>query len=667
MFSVARFARPLVVFALIASSFGGWPQPAAAAQPPAVIPLALVYGDVRDARAKTAETVVPNDLPGVANAELEIPALGVSARTDSRGRFVLDSVTAPNQSLATASAKYVKVAVRVSARGFGDWKATGIPLNIGTNATRLYIELNQAPTKIKYVPAEERVKPRVKGATAKTGPGWASPGPSPSGTSGCTGYGSQYMPTGQVRLYRTASNTLETVNFNFYVRGVLPREWFPTDPLEALKPGALAIREYSWYWTNNWRGGIVPSGPYVGQCYDLSDDPGSYQDYDPTRASAASDTAVSAMWDWKMADANGIFDAQYASGFSGEACGANATGVKMFQSGTVTCANQSLKWWEIVDRYYYAGIARSTIGAGPAATATAQTANNNLDVFVRGANGNIYQTGRRGPRGSSWFTWFDLGQPPGGSASDPGAAWSSSGNRIDVAVRGNDDNLWVKTWTPGTGWQAWVSRALNVTQGPGGAAQRNGTPVDFFTRDAGLQETLNRYDGFNWNTLGSMGAPTGLHDATLPWRPSGVWWAPLGFARLDTFVTSNDIDNGLYQNYSTDFGTSWVGWISVADQTGVKAKMSSATSVAAYTSGNQIDVFLRGLDNTIYRIYWDGVAWRTWTTIGAPAGTGSGPGATWADLDQELDVFVRGDDNHLYWRSLVAGSWTSWADLAAYP
>jgi hypothetical protein len=570
--------------------------------------------------------------------------------------------------LPTPTAKYAKVAVRVSAPGFGDWNATGIPLNLGTNATRLYIELNTAPTNMNYVPSEERTRPLRAGAAPKAAPGLASPGAGLAGTSGCTGYESQFMPTGQVRLYRTASNVLETVNFNFYVRGVLPREWFPTDPLEALKAGALAIREYSWQWTNNWRSGTVPSGPYVGQCYDLSDDPGSYQDYDPTRASASSDTAVAAVWDWKMTDVNGrIFDAQYASGFTGEACGANATGVKMFQAGTVTCANSGFLWPDIVDRYYYSGISRSTIGAGPAATATAGSPNNWLDVFVRGANGDIYQTGRRGPRGTSWFAWYDLGQPPVGTLSDPGAAWSNSSNRVDVAVRGRDNGLWVRTWNSSTGWEGWTSRASNVTQGPGGAAQRNGVPVDFFTRDAGLQETLNRYDGFNWSTTSSMGAPTGIHDATLPWRPSGVWWAPLGSSRMDTFVTSNDIDNGLYQNYSTDAGNSWTGWISIADENGVRAKTSSATSTAAYTSGNQIDVFLRGLDNTVYRIYWDGINWRSWTTIGAPAGTGSGPGATWADLDQELDVFVRGNDNQLYWRSLIAGNWTSWSSLGAYP
>ena len=178
---------------------------------------------------------------------------------------------------------------------------------------------------------------------------------------------------------------------------------------------------------------------------------------------------------------------------------------------------------------------------------------------------------------------------------------------------------------------------------------------------------MNRYDGFNWSTTSSMGAPTGIHDATLPWRPSGVWWAPFGSARLDTFVTSNDVDNGLYQNFSSDFGASWGGWISIADENGVKAKTSSAPSVAALTSGNRIDALVRGLDNTIYRIYWDGIAWRPWITIGAPAGSGSGPGATYADLDQELDVFVRGDDNHLYWRSEIAGNWTSWSDLGGYP
>lgn len=482
------------------------------------------------------------------------------------------------------------------------------------------------------------------------------------GTVGCSGYSSTLFPPGQIKLYHTASNSIETVNFNFYIRGVLPREWPGGSPLEAFKAGAVAIRTYSWRWSIQYRGGTDTAG----NCYDLSDDPNSYQAYDQTFATAESDTAVSAMWDWYMTDSTDvtspIFDAQYAYGAQGESCGMNATGRKMYQWGTVACANppNNMAWWQILDQYYYSssGITRHTVGAAPAATALAD--GSFLDVFVRGANGDIYQTARRS---GTWNPWYDLGQPLGGTISDPGAAWSNSGQRLDVFVRGNDDHLYVRTWTSTAGWAGWQDLGLGITEGVYGAAQRlTSTSVDAFSRSpsSGYQARKIRWNGSSWSAWQDLGAPGGRLDATLPWEPAAVWWQPNGSNRLDTFVIGNDVTTSLYQNFSSD-DVVWNGWVSLGGQ------LSSAPAVGAKSSGNEIDVLARGLDSAIYRLQWNGVAWQPWQTLGAPNGASSGPGATWANADSELDVFVRGDDNHLWWRQLIGGSWTAWADLGAYP
>jgi hypothetical protein len=642
------FLSTFTLMILIASSVSALraASPAAAADPV----VTGAYGDVRDARHKTISTVVPNDLPPVAGATVSISLLGVTTVTDARGQFFIPAISIPSNLI--VSGTYARVEVLVTAPGFGTWDVSNLPLYVTGGGSRFYVELGTQPVQRVFQIAEERQLPLRSAVNPSRetpkGPGLASPL-----AAGCSGYSSQLMPPGQIVLYRHNLGYIETVNFNFYIRGVLPREWHPTDPLEALKAGALAIREYSWYTTNNWRG-----DSFNGTCYDLSDDPLHYQDYDPTVANANTDNAVSAVWDWKMFAGGALFDAQYAAGTPGEACGAGATGVQMSQNGTVTCANQGMAWWQIVNTYYYP-ISQIEIGTGPAATATRDSTNNYLDVFVRADNGSVYQTYRRN---GTWFPWTSLGAPPPGAVGDPGAAWGNNGNQLELSIRGNDGHLWNRHWDSTFGWAGWADLGVIAQQGPGSAGSRTGYPATHFYLNSSLQEQSVQWNGSSWAGQPSMGAPGGLHNATLPWRPTGTYWVPSA-SQLDTYVVSNDADNGLYRNYSTDGGASWVGWVPISG-----GKISSAPSATAYTSGNQLDVLVRGLDSAIYRIYTNAGGWQAWTTLAAPpAGTGSGPGATWANVDSELDVFVRDGNSHLYWRQLIGGSWTGWSDLGAYP
>lgn len=612
-----------------------------------------VFGDVRDARDKTPTTVIPDDLPVVPGAIVSLPELGVAAVSDANGQF---SISVPKVAFALGQA-YRKAIVQVTAPGFGAWEVRGAPLYPGSNATRVYVELSGSTKLIDYVPAQEapRHDPQSRGQELSRPPGLARPL-----AAGCTGYFSNVYVPGVVKLYRTGSKTIELVNFNFYVRGVLPREWFPSDPREALRAGSLAIKTYSWFWTNYWRG----LSSETGECYDLNDYFGNFQDYDPTIATVETDNAVADVWDFKLMQNGAVFDAQYRAGTPGMACGSSDS--IMYQYGTTTCANSGHAWWSIVEQYYKSsnGFSRVLMGSGPGVAAN--PANNDVDVFVKGreTNGSIYQRYRRG---DAWYGWHDLGAPPVGGASDPSASYSNNGNRLDVVVRGNDGRLWNNYWQPTTGWVGWQDRGGSVTTGPAVAGRRSSVVVDALTRDPDNALQSWRYDGFNWSTTGGLGAPPASHGSSFVWGPAATYWQS-GDARIDAVVASNDLSNQLYYKFNVNDGGWTPSWSLIGGGT------SSAAGLAGKRAVPGLDLFVRGTstDQAIYGRPHTGSGWGSWFSIGAPsAGTASGPGAAWASgpsgTDSELHVFVRGHDHQIWSRYRIGGNWSIWFSLGAPP
>src|SRR5205809_70309 len=97
--------RPLVAtLVLLVGSV--WHSTDSSAKVSAAPAMVTVHGEVRDARNETPETVIPNDLPPVANANLSLIESGLSVRTDARGRFVISGVPVPP---AAAGKKYSKI------------------------------------------------------------------------------------------------------------------------------------------------------------------------------------------------------------------------------------------------------------------------------------------------------------------------------------------------------------------------------------------------------------------------------------------------------------------------------------------------------------------------------------------------------------------------------
>jgi hypothetical protein len=192
----------------------------------------------------------------------------------------------------------------------------------------------------------------------------AAPGVAPQVVAAsCSGWTSSTTPPPSIRVYRHATAAVETVGFQAYARNVLSREWIASWTTESLRSGALAVKHYAWYQVLHWRGGVNASGA----CFDVRDDTVD-QVYDPSRPTyTTAAAAVDATWSTLVLKNGAIFPTYYNAGVSGEACGANANGWKLYQWGTQSCGLAGKTAAQIIRAYYYPNV---TVTDAPPATPT---------------------------------------------------------------------------------------------------------------------------------------------------------------------------------------------------------------------------------------------------------------------------------------------------------
>ena len=183
--------------------------------------------------------------------------------------------------------------------------------------------------------------------------------PAPAAAAGACGtYRSETAPPPTIRVYRTATGAVDTVDFRTYVKNVLSREWISSWTTESLRSGALAVKNYAWYQVIHWRGYTTPAG----QCFDVFDSTRD-QHYDPSRPTYASmAAAVDATWGTLAHKSGRIFATYYNAGQAYEPCGARANGWQMFQWGTQACGLAGKSAAQIMG-IYYPGV--SVIAAPP--------------------------------------------------------------------------------------------------------------------------------------------------------------------------------------------------------------------------------------------------------------------------------------------------------------
>jgi hypothetical protein len=171
----------------------------------------------------------------------------------------------------------------------------------------------------------------------------------------CTGWPDDSVPPTTIRVLRTSgptSGSVQVVPFHDYVTVVMAAEWGPGNPAEALKAGAVAVKEYAWYHTMFWRGKSAADG----SCYDVVDS-SLDQVYAPeSRVPAPAHlAAVDATWGISIRKAQGLFATHYDAG-ANVPCGANANGWQLLQVSAVHCAQDGKTAEMILTIYYGPGL-----------------------------------------------------------------------------------------------------------------------------------------------------------------------------------------------------------------------------------------------------------------------------------------------------------------------
>lgn len=173
--------------------------------------------------------------------------------------------------------------------------------------------------------------------------------PAPAAAASCSNWSSEITPPPTIRVFRTATGSVDTVDFKVYVKNVLSREWIGSWTTESLRSGALAVKNYAWYQVLHWRGYVADGS---GDCFDVFDSTRD-QVYDPSKPTwSSAAAAVDATWGTLALKGGRIFPTYYNAGTAYEACGANANGWKMYQWGTQACGVAGKSAAQIMAIYY---------------------------------------------------------------------------------------------------------------------------------------------------------------------------------------------------------------------------------------------------------------------------------------------------------------------------
>jgi hypothetical protein len=193
----------------------------------------------------------------------------------------------------------------------------------------------------------------------------------------CTGWKSTKSPPQTIRVLRAKKRdgvskdvvgTVQEVPFRDYVGVVLAAEWPDHYPLEAIKAGALAVKQYAWYYAIVYRGGEVKLEGGEMACYDVEDTTVD-QVYYPERWSPSPKhlRAIASSWPLTVrkfraaAGSSTFFLTGYRAGAS-VGCGADADGWKLYQHSVRRCGLDGLRMRDILRRYLEPRLEIVTLG-----------------------------------------------------------------------------------------------------------------------------------------------------------------------------------------------------------------------------------------------------------------------------------------------------------------
>jgi Stage II sporulation protein len=402
-----------------------------------------------------AKVLVPDGLPAVGGAVVSIAGLGRTT-TNAAGSFTLGGLHV------SARSTYALTVVK---KGFGRWQESGIRLVPGVRA-HIYVELHTAATTF-AVPKPVR---QSYNGPARTGSARTSPARKAvqQATGGCernsSGWTSQTQQPPTIRVYMTGvhgptdAGTVVRYSFTFYEEHVLPNEWFPSWDEAALEAGAVAVRDYAWYFVVNGSKGTTFGSP--DPCSFDVDDSTNYQDFDPFAPTYSStNTAVTATAPYLYRRGSAIPETAYNSGFQGEACGGETVPGSLSQWGTQSCAMNGDSWQKILSIYY--GFTLSLPGSDAPAAVVYNPASGNLEVYATGTDASLEERYWNSAHG--WSGWQHLG---GAITGSPSAVYNTASGNLEVYATATNGSLQEIYWNRSTGWSRWQNLGGAITGSP---------------------------------------------------------------------------------------------------------------------------------------------------------------------------------------------------------
>ncbi len=185
----------------------------------------------------------------------------------------------------------------------------------------------------------------------------------------CTGWSSTTTPPPTIRVLRTsgpASGYIQTVDFKTYVKVVMPAEWSPAWFPEVLRAGAVAIKQYAWYYTMHSHGYAIIG---IGGCADVRDN--TYDqiytpEYYTARIAASHIQAVDSTWGESILKNGAFILTGYRTG-TWVVCGADADGYHLWQRSAYNCAADGKLGEDILNIYYGPGLVLQGSALAPGA------------------------------------------------------------------------------------------------------------------------------------------------------------------------------------------------------------------------------------------------------------------------------------------------------------
>ncbi|HEV2377843.1 MAG TPA: carboxypeptidase regulatory-like domain-containing protein, partial [Streptosporangiaceae bacterium] len=339
---------------------------------------AELTGQVRDGRPlqgkSAAKTVVPDGLATVAGAVVSLPALHRATTTNATGSFAFRGLSVPAGSTLT---------LVVRKTGFGSWREGGISLIPGEPA-QVYVQLSTAPQKLTVTRTKQPdngprtgAAPKVPGGCGHNSSGWTSQTKEP--------------PT--IRVYLTGPGTVITYDYSFYEKHVLPNEWIASWLPASLEAGAVAVRDYAWFFVVNGSKGTA-SG-YNPCAFDV-DDTTAYQRFIPGAPTYTStDSAVDTTADYLFTHNSKIPETSFNAGPA--TCGGGEPADTMSQNGSQVCAQGGDSFGKILG-IYYQGFTLTHPGGGgggptglPGGPAVFNPGGDDLEVYGVGADHSLQE------------------------------------------------------------------------------------------------------------------------------------------------------------------------------------------------------------------------------------------------------------------------------------